>query len=79
MDNTIGMKEVDLRTDLEKAREAKYHEMGKRYNELIGLPFATPTRVFKYIAKEYNTTFLTVRINLIKLGYYTPNDGNGRA
>ena len=74
------MKEViDLRTDNEKAREARYHEMGKRFNELMTMPFATPTRVFKYIAKEYNTTFLTVRINLIKLGYYTPNNGDGRA
>ena len=68
---------VDLRTDYEKNREAYYREIGEHYKELIKMPFASPTRVFRYLAKEYNTTLLTIRINLIKLGYYTPN-GKGR-
>lgn len=69
------MKEVDFRTDLEKAREAKYIEMGEQFKELVKMPFATPTRVFRYLAKEHGTTFLTVRKNLIALGYYTPKNG----
>lgn len=69
------MEKVDFRTDLEKAKDAKYIEMGEAFKELVKMPFATPTRVFKYLAKEHDTTLLTVRKNLIRLGYYTPNNG----
>ena len=68
--------EIDFRTSLEKARDEKYMQMGEHFKELVKMPFATPTRVFRYLAKEHNTTFLTVRKNLIRLGYYTPQNGN---
>lgn len=72
---------VDLRTDLEKEHDAFYRELGERYKELIKMPFATPTRVMRYIANECGKTYLTVRINFIKYGIYTPKkkDDNGRA
>lgn len=71
---------VDLRTDLEKAREARYVEIGERFKELLMMPFATPTRVMRYLAKETGLTYLTVRLNLIRLGYYTPKKhDDGRA
>lgn len=71
---------IDLRTDIEKEREAHYKEIGERFKELLKMPFATPTRVMRYLAKENDTTYLTIRINLIKLGFYTPKkNDNGRA
>ena len=66
---------VDFRTEREKERDDLYIQMGEHYKELIKMPFASPTRVFKYLAKEYGKTFLTVRVNLIRLGYYTPKHG----
>ena len=63
---------VDLRTDFEKARDAKIKETCDRFNYLMTMPKATACRVMKFIAQESGNTYLTIRRRLIKAGAYTP-------
>ena len=65
--------EIDLRTDYQIAQDEKYQKMGEEFKKILySEKCATPTRVFSYLAKKHNTTLLTIRRNLIRLGFYTP-------
>ena len=64
---------VDLRTDFEKARDAKVEETCERFKYLMTMDRATACRVMKFIAQESGVTYLTIRRRLIKAGAYTPN------
>lgn len=64
---------VDLRTDFEKARDAKVEETCERFKYLMTMDRATACRVMKFMAQESGVTYLTIRRRLIKAGAYTPN------
>ena len=71
---------VDLRTDFEKAQDAKVQESVERFKYLMTMPKATACRVMKFMAKESGITYLTMRNRLIKAGAYKPKKyDTGRA
>ena len=63
---------IDLRTDFEKARDAKIQETGERFRYLMTMPKATACRVMKFMAQESGVTYLTIRRRLINAGFYKP-------
>lgn len=54
--------EVDLRTDQEKARDAKHHAIISDYLAIAhDRPETAPTRIMDYIANKYGMTSMGIR------------------
>lgn len=64
---------LDLRTPIEKEREAQHSEVCKMYTELLEkFPKASPNRLFTVIATRTNRSVPGVRNILIQHQLYQP-------
>ena len=64
---------LDLRTPIEREREAQHSEVCKMYAELIEkFPKASPNRLFTVIATKTNRSVPGVRNILIQYQLYQP-------
>lgn len=64
---------LDLRTPIEKEREAQHSEVCKMYAELLEkFPKASPNRLFTVIATRTNRSVPGVRNILIQNNLYQP-------
>lgn len=67
------MGEFDLRTPIEKERDAQHSEICKMYAELLEkYPKASPNRLFTVIATRTNRSVTGVRGILIQCSVYQP-------
>ena len=69
---TIDIMGLDLRTPIEKEREAVHSKVCQMYAELSArFPKASPHRIFSTIAAQVNRSVPNVRNIVIKHGLYT--------
>lgn len=66
------MTHIDIRTDTEKAREARHRAIRNDYLTMANeMPGTAPNRIFTVIASRYGMTVPGVRNILIKAGVYS--------
>lgn len=69
---TIDIMGLDLRTPIEKERDAFHSKVCQMYVELSArFPKASPNRIFSTIAAQVNRSVPNVRDIVIKHGLYT--------
>lgn len=69
---TINIMGLDLRTPIEKERDALHSKICQMYVELsTRFPKASPNRIFSTIAAQVNRSTPNVRDIIIKKGLYT--------
>lgn len=70
--NTTTIMGLDLRTPIEKERDAFHSKVCQMYAELSArFPKASPNRIFSTIAAQVNRSVPNVRDIVIKHGLYT--------
>lgn len=70
--NTTTIMGLDLRTPIEKERDAFHSKICQMYVELSArFPKASPNRIFSTIAAQVNRSVPNVRDIIIKKGLYT--------
>lgn len=70
--NTTTIMGLDLRTPIEKERDAFHSKVCQMYVELSArFPKASPNRIFSTIAAQVNRSVPNVRDIIIKKGLYT--------